>query len=509
MLNLSKGIQGRQEWAGRWWYRFWPMALPLAFLAAMFLFYPFRERFEFDVDEGYVAMRSFLVARGYPLYSEVWSDQPPLFTYLMAAWIRFFGTDINAARTLVLLFSTILMAGAVYILLSKWGAPHALAGSILILLLPYYTTLSASVMLAVPNLAFAVLSLLALLSWHDNRQTRWLLISALALGLSVLTKLISAFLVLVFAIGILLDTRARLSQPASFQRLMRHALLWCLVFAAVVVGAGLLLIRPANIHQLFDTHLVISQNQAYIESTPAAQTITQHLQASWPILLLAIPGCIFILLERRWTSLYLLFWALTAFLVFSFYAPVWYHYQLLITVPVAMLAAIGVGEAIGFIQQGIRSRPFFASRTWLGLIALAGFALAIANRTPVTLPDFYHPPAIITRSVHDAWPEQMFLTKMSNHAPQTHWVLTTLPMYAFRVGLPAPPFLAVSSGKRIAAGELNETDMIEIFDQYKPEQVLIRRGEYPLLEERLKVGYRLLYSRGKRLLYLRSDLKGQ
>lgn len=505
MQSLAKIIHIRQDLKGRWWWRFWPMALPLAFFAAMFLFFPFRERFEYDVDEGYVAMRSFLVARGYPLYSEVWSDQPPLFTYLVAVCIRFFGTDINATRTLVLLFSTILMAGAAYILCTQWGVPHALAGSILIALLPYYTTLSASVMVAVPNLALAVLSLLALLIWHDRRQMRWLFVSALALGLSVLTKLISVFLVPVFAIGILLDTRARMDKPVSFQRLMRPALLWCLIFTVVVCGVGLLSIRPANLHQLFDTHLVISQDQAYMESTPAAQTITQHLQASWPILLLAIPGCITILLERRWNSLYLLFWALSAFLVFSFYAPVWYHYQLLITVPAAMLAAIGVGEAIRFI----RFRPVFTPRALLGLITLAGFFLAIANRAPVTLPDFYHPPAFITEPIHEAWPEQMFLTKMSNHAPQTRWVLTTLPMYAFRVGLPVPPFLAVSSGKRIAAGELSEMNVLEIFDQYRPEQVLIRRGEYPLLEVQLEKNYRLLYSRGKRLLYLRNDLKGQ
>jgi 4-amino-4-deoxy-L-arabinose transferase-like glycosyltransferase len=507
--SLAKFIHVRQDLEDQWWQRVWPMALPLAFFVAMFLFFPFRERFEYDVDEGYVAMRSFLVARGYPLYTVVWSDQPPLFPYLMAVWIRLFGTDINAARTLVLLFSTILMAGAVYILFSKWGTLHALAGSILIAFLPYYTTLSVSVMVAVPNLAFAVLSLLALLTWHERRQTRWILASALALGLSVLTKLISVFLVPVFAIGILLETRARIGQPASFQRLMRPALLWCLVFAVVVGGVGLLSIGPTNLHHLFDTHLAISRNQSYIESTPAAQTIIQHLKASWAILFLAILGCIIILLERRWTSLYLLFWALSAFLVFTFYAPVWYHYQLLITVPAAMLGAIGVGEAIHFLQRGIHVHPFFTPRTWLSLIALAGFLLAIANRAPVTLPNFYHPPAFIAQTNRDAWPEQMFLTKMSNHAPQTHWVLTTLPMYAFRVGLPVPPFLAVSSGKRIAAGELSEMNVLEIFDQYKPEQVLIRRGEYPLLEERLEEGYRLLYSRGKRALYVRNDIKGQ
>ena len=98
---------------------------------------------------------------------------------------------------------------------------------------------------------------------------------------------------------------------------------------------------------------------------------------------------------------------------------------------------------------------------------------------------------------------------MSNHAPNTRWVLTTLPMYAFRVGLQVPPFLAVPSTKRIANGELTEQQIIEIVDQYHPEQALLEEGEFPNLEKHLEGGYRLLYSYSKKLLYLRKDLKGQ
>jgi hypothetical protein len=54
------------------------LLLPLVFLILMVLYFPFRERFEFDPDEGVEAMKALLLARGYSMYSDIWSDHPPL-----------------------------------------------------------------------------------------------------------------------------------------------------------------------------------------------------------------------------------------------------------------------------------------------------------------------------------------------------------------------------------------------------------------------------------------------
>jgi 4-amino-4-deoxy-L-arabinose transferase-like glycosyltransferase len=167
-------------------------------------------------------MKAFMVVRGYRLYSEIWSDQPPLFTYLLAACIRVFGPDINAARTLVLVFSTALIAAIAHFLRINWGLPHALAGSLLVFLLPFYNTLSVSVMQAVPVLTFAVLSLLALSAWHQRKQDRWLILSALALALSILTKLFIAYLPN-FSLHPV-RRQARLGKNASWLQVLRPAI---------------------------------------------------------------------------------------------------------------------------------------------------------------------------------------------------------------------------------------------------------------------------------------------
>ena len=65
-----------------------PIVIALIFFAITFSYYPFRERFQFNTDEGLNLMRSMLVTLGHPMYREVSSDQPPLFTQVLALLFR-------------------------------------------------------------------------------------------------------------------------------------------------------------------------------------------------------------------------------------------------------------------------------------------------------------------------------------------------------------------------------------------------------------------------------------
>jgi hypothetical protein len=68
-----------------------PVIVALLFFVFVFSYYPFREKLQFDSDEGLNLMRSMLVALGHPLYREVSSDQPPLLTHLLAFCFVGFG----------------------------------------------------------------------------------------------------------------------------------------------------------------------------------------------------------------------------------------------------------------------------------------------------------------------------------------------------------------------------------------------------------------------------------
>ncbi|MGD8621486.1 MAG: glycosyltransferase family 39 protein, partial [Anaerolineales bacterium] len=168
--------------------------------------YPFRYRFEFDHDEGINAIKAMLEIQGYPLYSETWSDQPPIFTMLLKLWFQIFGQTVLAGRVLVMLISAGLLWLVIQYLRQFFGNLHALIAAALLLLLPYYLRLSVSIMIGLPAIAFALLSFFGIAQWHRKSSSIWLLLSAAALGLSIMTKLFTAFLAPIFFTGIVLSS---------------------------------------------------------------------------------------------------------------------------------------------------------------------------------------------------------------------------------------------------------------------------------------------------------------
>jgi hypothetical protein len=96
---------------------------------------------------------------------------------------------------------------------------------------------------------------------------------------------------------------------------------------------------------------------------------------------------------------------------------------------------------------------------------------------------------------------------MTKYTTKTQWVVTDMPMYAFRVGLPVPPPLAAITDKRLASGEVSEEQIIQVIDDYQPEQVLLGRFNLPVVEAYLKKDYRRVYQWGRRRLYLHGELK--
>jgi hypothetical protein len=96
---------------------------------------------------------------------------------------------------------------------------------------------------------------------------------------------------------------------------------------------------------------------------------------------------------------------------------------------------------------------------------------------------------------------------MNEYADRTHWIMTDMPMYAFRVQRPVPPVVATFSSKRLATGSLTEEDIVEAMRDYRPEQVLMARFVIPGLEEYLKENYTLILATEFFRLFIRNDLQ--
>jgi 4-amino-4-deoxy-L-arabinose transferase-like glycosyltransferase len=186
-----------------------PFAVVAAFALVILLFLPFRFKFEFDTDEGIQLMKAFLYLKGHALQTEIFSDQPPFFTLVLSLLFRLFGPEVIVGRLATLAFACLLLTCAALYIKLFHGRTHYLVALLFLITLPGFPEMSVSAMIGLPSLSLAMASLLLLGLWHRRGRTGWLLLSALVLALSVLTKAFSLILVPVMALAILAHVVAR------------------------------------------------------------------------------------------------------------------------------------------------------------------------------------------------------------------------------------------------------------------------------------------------------------
>jgi 4-amino-4-deoxy-L-arabinose transferase-like glycosyltransferase len=480
-----------------------PIAVALIFLAFIFSYYPFREKLQFDTDEGLNLMRSMLVVLGHPLYSEVSSDQPPLFNQLLALVFRVAGFEVNPARFFVLLFSTVIVWSAAQFLQLTWGKLSAILFLPLVIMVPEYLRLSTSVMIGVPSIALAAISMLFVTLWHQKRNNLWLALSGFALALSVLIKLFTGFLAPIFLIGMTISAYGERREEGFSWRMLRPALIWSACFAGLAILLGLVLVGPQNVWSIIFPHLAAPTTES-LEGP--GYNINVRLQAAVPLLILGLFGAFLSIYKRNWLTLYPLAWAVLAYVLFSFYSPVFYHHQLLITIPATIMAAAAIGDGIFSLFSLRQSSDLIRLPTLFGAVAVMGFVLVALNYLPGLDRELMNQPRLTDFTLR-ATPGKLKVRRtMNEYVDRTNWIMTDMPMYAFRVQRPVPPSVATFSSKRLATGSLTEEDILTAMRAYRPEQVLMARFVIPGLEDYLKENYTLILSAEFFRLFIRNDL---
>jgi len=479
---------------------------PIALILLIGLFFHSRARLEFDGDEGLNLMRGLLIDQGYALYDDIWSDQPPVYPNFLALAFRLIGYKVGAARFLSMLFSSLIAWGIFQILREISGRAAAVAGVVLLVLLPEYLRLSVSIMVGLPALSLAVAALAFQIFWHRDRRVSWLVLSALLLAISIQTKLFTAVLAPVFAVGVIVPGLYRLrSREGSWKEIIRPALIWGLVFGLAMLTITLVWIRPENLPMLFTGHLAASSVSAF---QGAEYDLSFQLRDAGPILFLAVVGTVLGIRDRKWLLLYPVFWLVFGFIFLLFLHPIWYHHQLLVTIPAAIPAAYALVESGRWIiRRGQdagdpRRSPVFQALAVLGLIFLL-----FAFKPPDALSYLNMPPTFATTGLEVGILKERLITTVIEYAPDTTWIVTDKPMIAFRARLPVPPEIAVLSRKRLETGAISEEDLIRIVREYRPEQVLIGRFEFPRLVTALENDYSLeSFKEEDFSLYIRNDL---
>jgi len=233
----------------------WNIIPPFLFILLVNLLFPIRNIFSFDSDEGINLMKSLLLLRGYPLYSVIWNDQPPLLTYILAGAFKVFGLDVNVGRIVVLFFAALLVWAFTQYLIQISNRWYAVVGLLLLIVLPNFTQLSVSVMIGIPAIALGTVSLLFVTQWHITRKKIWLILAGIVLALSILIKLFTAILVPILILGIVVDEYLSNKQEGKKGFFFSSASLFLFFFSAIFIAGILLLIKPENINQMIIDHL--------------------------------------------------------------------------------------------------------------------------------------------------------------------------------------------------------------------------------------------------------------
>jgi hypothetical protein len=470
-------------------FPWWIVIISGTLLGGCALCLPLSRALELGGDEGFELVKGFLCHRGFHLYSEIWSDQPPLFTEALAALFATTGPSVLWARLLTLLFSAGLLCGVFDLVRHKSGLVAASSAVVLLMSAPLYLTLSVSVMQEVPAFSLGVLSVAAFSRWAEGRKLSWLVGSGVLFAAALMIKFTAALLVpamLVMA-GLMVPSAAK-----------RTTAVWAGTTGATLLFLGFTL-GLRSLSMLVVPHLeprIIPGVSRPSDFVFPATLFVEH----WDVYLTTIVAVCLVASKNLWREAAVpIALLVTASLVHWLHRPWWSPYYLHHAIPLSWLAGIGIRELAGEVREVLRSRKNLRLRTVAAAALLSILAVQSVTR-------FIGEVGVI-RSARTMTSDRM-LDRIGSFRSRTRWIYTQPAIYAFHAGIAVPPELAVLSLKRFWSGQMTWRRLLDIVQKYQPEQLLLLKTTMgPEWVQFLKTDYVIELDDGERILYVAKALK--
>lgn len=432
-----------------------------ATLAVIYSLLPIGTAFEFGGDEGYQLILGFMSSKGYALYQEIWSDQPPLFVMLLSGAFKVFGPSLLAARLIAVGFGTLLFVCFYVLVRQRFQTQTALLSTFFLLASPGVLLLSASVMQEVPTFALVLLSVCFLFQWQQTKHCGWLLISGAAMGLAAEIKFTAFLAVPAMLVEILFATQSS-QRTAVLKAAVRNGFLWGFAVLVVLVLIGITWGKGS-----LESSWLAHASEQHVPGKPRAadfpietKLFVNHVEA----VLAACLGFALAVWQRRLRAvafpLVLLLMALAVHLV---HRPWWNYYYLHLAIPLAWLAGVAASETFGRTSELLSKKGFKFNElnTWRAITfcALAAMVLTWSlKRLEGGIKELRGRPNVADNPV---------VAKMREHSHKTDWVYAENPLYAFHAGLPMPPEVAMVTLKRFWSSQITTTAIVETCRRYQ------------------------------------------
>jgi Dolichyl-phosphate-mannose-protein mannosyltransferase len=410
-----------------------------------------------DADEWRYTACSRLVARGYVLFDQVFSAQPPLLFLSLAAGIRTVSDSIDGARWVEIAFGLLLLLSLGWLAWLLWDRTIAVVAMALLAVSPGFLIYSHTVEAEVPMTALATLSLALVALYARNRRLLVCSAAGIVLAAAVLMKFF-AFEAIVPALALLWNGR-----PARLRDSLRPATVFVLS-VLVPVALELAVVSPARQwQQVVDMH-DRAASIAFPNGTPAPKIVGQFLTLDLGMTVLAGAGLLILLLSRRRRCLaFSASWLLGSCAMLLAFHPLFQHHAAILVAPLALAAGVGAVEGLRALVGRKKSVGM------VGVAALLAYLISVPRLAHADRHALY---------AGDSSLEGRIAAYIDTHSSTSDMVAVDDLRLADMAHRFVPPPLCDPSDVRRLAGYLTSADLISATEQYRPRLVVISFGTF-------------------------------
>jgi hypothetical protein len=319
-----------------------------------------------DWDEGvyWISMRS--MRAGNPLFTSVYSSQPPAFLLVTEPPWAWLGGSIAAGRAVMLAWSAV-GVGAGAVLGWRLGGPMVgVVAAGLLAVDPRMMDQSITLQADGPSTSLALVSLAAAALAVTLKSRRWSGVAAAvagaAMALGILTKLFDVGVVPALLLVLLSGPRRRAS--------LALAAAGCVAVAALVL-LPMVDAWSAMWAQAIGVHLATRS----IDPGITVSFLRQLLRSEWPVVALAAMGVLIGWRRTRRAWMVGLVWLAGAMTALLATRPIFAHHMVLVVPGLAILGGTGIAGVVAEVRDRLDHRERLVVETLLVAAAVVAGAL--------------------------------------------------------------------------------------------------------------------------------------
>jgi 4-amino-4-deoxy-L-arabinose transferase-like glycosyltransferase len=459
--------------------------------------------FSLDYDEGVYLLTALMHKNGLSLYKDLFVTQPPLTIELLTVLVKLFGNSVLIPRLSIIVSGFLTIMASFLIARDLFDRNTAILTILLCGINYSLFNASSVVQTDMQSLTLSLFSMYTLIRFNKTKHTKWLIVSAVLFGLTIMVKLLEPFFVFVFSYLLIFDIynknrlflydrktalRAALNfiiYGAFFFSVVAAILFWYDVpsFKAQVIGMG-----GEPVRMPFKPRIII---ETYFE---------------WYLILFlyAVAGVYHLFSSNNRKAIFFIVW-ICAQLTFHFLMSAWVlEHHLIVLFPIlSMLAAYGLRT---FIER-YRSNELRLLQKMQGKKAayLAVILIFVI---------FYVMPSIAgigymsyQRTHRDKNMSGAKLVPLiEGHTDSDDLIVTDEQLAIYITGRNTYPDLVETSQKRISTGYLSESDLLDLI----PEPVLVafwrgRISAFEVYARYIDANYKLIYEDKGRKVYIKES----